>query len=133
MDTCISILPTQVDSHAPGKDKLHPDPKDYSDPETRELAEILRRLERLMPSRASLDWSEARRWNIEALQELSQTDGKTDRLIDLLDGVEFEVGGDEYILFRERHSPKTPFEYCSYHCLQMPVIRTPELLTKPQP
>ena len=28
---------------------------------------------------------------------------------------------------------KTLFEYCSYHHLHMPVISTPELLTKPQP
>ncbi|NJM38341.1 MAG: type II toxin-antitoxin system VapC family toxin [Akkermansiaceae bacterium] len=27
---------------------------------------------------------------------------------------------------------KTLFEYCSYHHLHMPVICTPELLTKPQ-
>jgi predicted nucleic acid-binding protein len=27
---------------------------------------------------------------------------------------------------------KTLFEYCSYHHLHMPVIYTPELLTKPQ-
>ena len=28
---------------------------------------------------------------------------------------------------------KTLFEYCTYHHLHMPVISTPELLTKPQP
>jgi len=28
---------------------------------------------------------------------------------------------------------KTLFEYCTYHRLHMPVICTPELLTKPEP
>lgn len=81
----------------------HPD--SFSDPETRELAEVLWRLEGLMPSDPDLDWKESRQWNCKVLQELFQSDDKTDRLINLLDGAEYEEGGDEHLLIRVDEQP----------------------------
>jgi hypothetical protein len=86
-------------------DEFYSNPESFTDPETRGLAEVLRRLERLVPRNSSLHWSETRQRNIEALQKLSQLDDRTDRLIDLLDGVEYEVGGDEHLLFRVDKQP----------------------------
>lgn len=63
-----------------------------------------------MPSGPHLDWTETRQRNIEALEGLSQADGKTDRLIDLLDGAEYEEGGDEHILFRVDSEPNRIFK-----------------------
>lgn len=99
-----------MDSNAPENDNLYSNPEDFSDPETRELAKVLRRLERTMPSGPPVDWQEARRRNIDALEELSQADGKTDGLIALLDGVEYEVGGDEHLLFRVDSQPNRIFK-----------------------
>jgi hypothetical protein len=80
-------------------------PGNFSDPDTRELAEILRGLERTLPSGPHLDRAENRRRHIETLKVLSQTDDKTDRLLHLLDRVEYEEGGDEHMLFRVDSEP----------------------------
>ncbi len=63
-----------------------------------------------MPSSPSFDWAETRRRNIEALEELSQADAKTEYLIDLLDGADYEEGGDEHILFRVDNEPNRIFK-----------------------
>lgn len=99
-----------MDSNVSEKDTVYSNPENFADPETRELAEVLRRLERSMPSSPSLNWTETRRRNIESLQELSQADDKTDRLIDLLDGADYEEGGDEHILFRVDTEPNRIFK-----------------------
>lgn len=99
-----------MNSNVSQKHTFYSNPESFADPETRELAEVLRRLERSMPSGPPLDWSETRRWHIETLKELSQADGKTERLIDLLDGAEYEEGGDEHILFRVDVHPDRIFK-----------------------
>jgi hypothetical protein len=99
-----------VDSNVSEKDTFYSNPESFTDPETRELAGVLRRLERSMQSGPPLDWAETRRRTIEALEELSQADGKTEHLIDLLDGAEYEEGGDEHILFRVDSEPNRIFK-----------------------
>jgi len=99
-----------VDSNVSRKDTFYSNPESFADSETRELAEVLRRLERSMPSGPPLDWAETRRRNTEALEELSQADGKTEHLIDLLDGADYEEGGDGHILFRVDNEPNRIFK-----------------------
>jgi hypothetical protein len=85
-------------------------PGNFSDPETRELAKILRELEWTVPSGPYLDRAANRQRHIEALKILSQTDDKTDRLLNLLDHVEYEEGGDEHVLFRVDSEPGRIFK-----------------------
>ena len=85
-------------------------PGNFSDPETRELAKILWELERSVPCGPYLDRAANRQWHIEALKVLSQTDDKTDRLLYLLDHVEYEEGGDEHVLFRVDSEPGRIFK-----------------------
>ena len=103
------VLLLRVPSNVRENDTFYSDPESFSDPETRELAEVLRRLERTMPSNQPIDWHESRRRQIEALEELSQVDGKTEYLINLLDGIEFRIGGDEHLLFRVDEQPDRIF------------------------
>lgn len=85
-------------------------PGNFSDPETRELAKILWELEWTMPSGPYLDRAANRQRHIEALKVLSQTDDKTDRLLHLLNHVEYEEGGDEHVLFRVDSEPGRIFK-----------------------
>jgi len=82
----------------------YPDPDLVPDPENRELEGILWRLERFLPGNREVDWKESRRRNIEALGEI-QRDIKSERLIALLDGIEYKVGGDEHLLFHVESDP----------------------------
>ena len=97
-------------SNVSENDTSYSDPESFSDSETRELAEVLRRLERTLQSHSSIDWEESRRRHIAALEELSQADGKTGYLINLLDGIEFQIGGDEHLLFRLEDQPDRIFK-----------------------
>ena len=70
-------------SNVSENDTSYSDPESFSDSETRELAEVLRRLERTLQNHSSIDWEESRRRHIAALEELSQADGKTGYLIEI--------------------------------------------------
>jgi hypothetical protein len=63
-----------------------------------------------VPSSPHLDRETNRQWHIEFLKILSQTDDKTDRLLDLLNHIEYEEGGDEHVLFRLDSEPRRIFK-----------------------
>lgn len=101
----VYIVAARVDDHVTEDSSNYFNPESFSDPETRELAKILRRLERAMPSGSCVNWEETRQWNIDVLQELSEEDGKSEALIDRINGAEYEEGGDEHVLFRVDEQP----------------------------
>jgi hypothetical protein len=74
--------------------------------ESRELDEILRELERLMPGGDSIDWQESRRWCAEILEGVRSRCEKSQRLADLLNGAEYIVGGDEQHIIRLEQQPE---------------------------
>ncbi len=93
---------------------MHPDadheftrfqePENFSCPETRELAENLRQLGRLLPSGAPIDRQESRRRCRDVLQELSRTD-RNRRLLERVERRAYEIGGDEHQLFQFEDEP----------------------------
>jgi hypothetical protein len=84
-----------------------------SDPATRELEGLLRRLEGLMPLSPSIHWQESRQRNIEALGRIAAECAKSAALIRRLDGADYEVGGDEHLLIRVEDDPARIYK-CTY-------------------
>ncbi len=76
----------------------------------RKLGEILRRLEGFHGGSAPVDWEESRRRRIEAFSSCLATCDQSDRLGAILDGADFEVGGDEHHLVRVDAQPDRVFK-----------------------
>lgn len=76
-----------------------------SSPENRELGEILRQLEGLHQGGSPFDWQETRQRCGDALASLLIGCSKSLRLHSLLEGTEYEVGGDEHHLVRVESEP----------------------------
>ena len=90
-----------------------PDEEDSS-PENRELARTLRELGRLLPGSASVDWEGSRRWCGDVLGEIVRSSPSTQRLVEILSGAPYFVGGDEHHVIRVSSDPNRVYKFT--HC-----------------
>jgi len=74
--------------------------------ESRELDEILRELERLVPGSSSIDWQDSRTRCAEILEGIRSRCRKSQRLAERLYETEYIVGGDEQYIIRLEQEPE---------------------------
>jgi hypothetical protein len=99
-------------------------------PENRELGEVLRQLEGLHHGGSPLDWQETRQRRGDALSSLLIGCSKSLRLPSLLEGTEYEVGGDEHHLVRVESEPERVYKIThsdSFGCFSQFLPSDPEL------
>lgn len=101
-----------------------------SSPENRELGKVLRKLEGLHLDGSPLDWQETRQRRGDALASLLTDCPKSLRLPSLLEGTEYEVGGDEHHLVRVESEPERVYKIThsdSFGCFSRFLPSDPEL------
>ena len=101
-----------------------------SSPENRELGEVLRKLEGLHHDGSPLNWQESRQRRGDALAPLLTDCSKSLRLPSLLEGAEYEVGGDEHHLVRVEAEPERVYKIThsdSFGCYSRLLPSDPEL------
>jgi hypothetical protein len=101
-----------------------------SSPENRELGEILRQLEGLHQGGSPIDWQETRQRCGDALASLLIGCSKSLRLPSLLEGTEYEVGGDEHHLVRVESEPERVYKIThsdSFGCFSRFLPADPDL------
>lgn len=111
------------------------DPNDWqvienSSTENRELGEILRKLEGLHLNGSPIDWQESRQRRGDALAALLTGCPKSRCLSSLLEGTEYEVGGDEHHLVRVEEEPERVYKIThsdSFGCFSQFLPSDPEL------
>ncbi len=101
-----------------------------SSPENRELGEVLRKLEGLHHNGSPLDWQEPRERRGDALAPLLKACPKSLSLTALLEGTEYEVGGDEHHLVQVESQPERIYKIThsdSFGCFSQFLPSDPEL------
>ena len=78
--------------------------------ENRQLAEVIRWLERFHGGDPSLDWQEARQRRADALTAYLEESEEIHKLILRLQGAEYEIGGDEHLVVRVDSAPERVFK-----------------------
>ncbi len=78
--------------------------------ENRELAEIIRWLERFQGGNPPVDWKEARQRCADALTAFLEASEESQELIQRLHGAEYEIGGDEHYVVRVDSDPERVFK-----------------------
>jgi hypothetical protein len=81
-------------------------PVENTSPENRELARVVRELGELLPSGLEVDWQEFRGRCGEVLSGIIRDSIESRRLIDLLAGEQYFVGGDEHHVIRVPTDPE---------------------------
>lgn len=81
-----------------------------SSPENGKLGEVVRQLEGLHGGRSPIDWSGPRQRSAEILSACFEVSTQDDDLIRKLEGVDYEVGGDERHLVRIDALPERVFK-----------------------
>lgn len=80
-------------------------PPEDASAETRELARVIRELGGLLPGSPEVDWRESRRGHREVFNAITRNADGNIRLIELLDGSPYFVGGDEHHIVRVSQDP----------------------------
>jgi len=84
---------------------------DGSSPEVRELGRIVWELDKIYASRPKIDRQEPRRWLGDVLQGIIASSEKSKALIEMLEGAEYFVGGDEHHIIRVDSEPDRIYKF----------------------
>lgn len=98
--------------------------------ENRELAKVIRELEGLHRGDAPIDWSGSRERRAEALTAWLDSSAQSQELAKRLDGVEYEIGGDEHHIVRVDACPDRIYKIThgdAFGCYSMFLPSDPDL------